>query len=78
MSVQGIHVDREVEEIRHEHRRTPAARLQDVQPLDDDDVGLPDHLNSPGDVGCQMRDTGADFSRAGLTSARDRISRRWS
>jgi hypothetical protein len=67
----GIDVDGEVEEIRDEHRRvpasSPAASLQNVQPLDDDDVGLSNDLKLARDnvvrevgiLGCRyLRHTG--------------------
>ena len=48
-----IHVDREVEEVGDEQVRAPApvqiARLQDVQSLEDHDVGAIHHLLLAGD-----------------------------
>ena len=54
-----VHVYREVEEVRYEHRRRLAAArtgLQHVQPFDDDDVRLTDQLILTGnDVIREMR-----------------------
>ena len=48
-----VQVDREVEEVRDEHRHrlacAAAPGLQDVEPLDDHDVRLPDNLLLAGD-----------------------------
>ena len=80
----GVDVDREVEEVRHEHARRPAglavARLQHVQPFDDHDVGTIDDLElARHDVVRLVRvDRRVHGARAAFTSVMNSTSRRTS